>query len=103
MVFAATSRYAAVGTTELEIRLPDGTTRTVVHARRRLLPDPDAGATLVVHRAAAGDRLDLLAARHLGDAEAFWRICDANPGTRPRELLAEPGAAVRIPLPGVPG
>ncbi|SHN53018.1 Phage Tail Protein X [Geodermatophilus obscurus] len=103
MVFSPDSRYADVGTAELQIRLPDGTTRTVVHARRRLLPPPDAGATLAVHRAAAGDRLDLLAARYLGDPEGFWRICDANPVLRPRDLLAERGAAVRIPLPGMPG
>ena len=100
MVFDATSRYAGVGTAELRVPLPDGTTRTVVYARRRIVPDPDAGATLTVHRAAAGDRLDLLAARHLGDPEASWRICDANPVTRPREVLAEPGTPVRIPMPG---
>ena len=33
-----------------------------------------------------GDRLDLLAARLLGDAELWWRIADANPELDPEEL-----------------
>lgn len=32
------------------------------------------------------DRLDLLAARHLGRAERFWLLCDANDATDPFDL-----------------
>ena len=40
----------------------------------------------------AGDRLDNLAARYLGDPEQFWRLCDANGAMRPEELVANVGA-----------
>jgi hypothetical protein len=30
-----------------------------------------------------GDRLDNLAARYFGDAELYWRLCDANGAVRP--------------------
>ena len=33
-----------------------------------------------------GDRLDLLAARYLGDPTQFWRLCDATGALRPEEL-----------------
>jgi hypothetical protein len=48
-----------------------------------------------------GDRLDLIAARTLGDSEQFWRVCDANDAMDPHELTAEPGRAVRVPVPRV--
>jgi hypothetical protein len=52
----------------------------------------------------AGDRLDNLAARHLGDPQQYWRICDANRAVRPDELIETLGRALRITLPeGVPG
>lgn len=98
-MFAPTSRYAAVEDAELEVALPDGTTRTVAYKRRRFLPPIDAGTTVAVHRVAAGDRPDLLAHAYLGEATAFWRLCDANPVIRPSELVDEAGATFRVALP----
>jgi hypothetical protein len=46
-----------------------------------------------------GDRLDLIAARALGDAEHFWQVCDANNAMNPFDLTAEVGSTLRIPLP----
>ena len=46
-----------------------------------------------------GDRLDLITARTLGDPEQFWRVCDANDAMDPRELTAETGRALRVPVP----
>jgi nucleoid-associated protein YgaU len=46
-----------------------------------------------------GDRLDLIAARALGDPELFWRICDANNAMDPLELTAEPGRRLRVAIP----
>jgi phage tail protein X len=60
---------------------------------------PRAGGVpraVLQHRVAAGDRLDLLAARYFGDAQAGWRIADANPCLSPDELL-EPGRVLFIP------
>ncbi len=51
---------------------------------------------------AEGDRLDLLALRHLGDAHLAWRIVEANEGMKPEDLVATPGATLRIPA-GGPG
>ena len=48
-----------------------------------------------------GDRLDLIAARTLGDPEQFWRVCDANDAMNPVILTEEPGRTLRVPVPQV--
>lgn len=98
--FASTSRYYGIATAQL-IRA-DG--RTVVYVRRRFLPPPDHFAVLQTIAVVAGDRLDNLAAQHLGDPQQFWRICDANRAMLPEALVAEPGTLLVVTLPeGVPG
>lgn len=98
--FAPTSRYYGIPTAQL-IRA-DG--RTIVYVRRRFLPPPEHCAVLQRVVVAAGDRLDNLAAQHLGDPLQFWRICDANRAMLPEALVAEPGVLLAITLPeGVPG
>lgn len=52
--------------------------------------------TTTRHRVAAGERLDLIAARLLGDPHRFWRIADANP-TAGVDALEEPGRDLDIP------
>lgn len=59
----------------------------------RLRSRPPAGTT---HRVAAGERLDLIAARLLGDPHRYWRIADANP-TADVDALEEPGRDLEIP------
>jgi hypothetical protein len=99
-MFPATSRYAGVETTKLE--LPDG--REVVYLRRRFVPSPDRFALLQLYVVAPGDRLDNVTARFIGDPEQFWRIADANGALRPEELVERPGRPLRITLPeGLPG
>jgi nucleoid-associated protein YgaU len=44
----------------------------------------------------AGDRIDLLAERFLGDAELWWVIADANPQHMYYDYLPE-GIVLRIP------
>jgi hypothetical protein len=56
---------------------------------------PTAGAHLV----RLGERLDLIAAVTLGDAELSWMLADANAAMRPSQL-AQPGAALLIPAGG---
>jgi nucleoid-associated protein YgaU len=100
-VIDPTSRYAAtpVATTTV----PDGTggAREVRYLRRRLPPQPGSLSTLAQHVVTRGDRLDLIAARYLGDPAQFWRICDANLCAHPEELTAEDriGGTLRIPVP----
>ncbi|GAA2431318.1 hypothetical protein [Streptomyces macrosporus] len=96
--YPRTSRYhdAEIGVH----RMPDGT--EVRYAKRRLLPplpaDPDEDT--VVHTVSSGERPDQLAQRYFGDPSQWWRIADANPVLDPRELTAEPGRKIDIPLPG---
>jgi hypothetical protein len=98
--FPPNSRYH--GLPMATTTLSDG--RQVVYLRRRFVPRPEALALLYEVRVAQGDRLDNLAAAHLGDPELFWRICDANAAMRPDELTEEVGRELRITLSaGVPG
>lgn len=98
--FAPTSRYYGLPTAQLA--LPGG--RTVVFVTRRFLPPTENFAVLQTITIVAGDRLDNLAARYLGDAEQSWRLCDANGALLPEALVAQPGAQIDITLPeGVPG
>jgi hypothetical protein len=99
--FPPTSRYADVG---LDAWSPPDGSPPVPFLRRRLCPGPERFTTLYEVRVAEGDRRDLLAARHLGDPELWWRLADANGVVDPRLLAATVGARVRIALPeGVPG
>jgi hypothetical protein len=99
-LFPPESRYHGLSTATLE--RPDGT--VVVYLRRRFVPPPEQFADLLLHTVVEGDRLDLLAARYLGDPEAFWRLADANRALQPEELLVEVGRRLRVTLPaGIPG
>jgi hypothetical protein len=98
--FPPTSRYHGLETGQW-LR-PDG--RPVSYVRRRFVPQPDRFALLQRHTVAEGDRLDNLAARYLGDAQQYWRLCDANAALRPGALIETVGAELRITLPeGIPG
>lgn len=77
--------------------------REVAYKRRRFLPRDDELKVVAEITLAQGDRLDLLAARLLGDPEQFWRICDANASLNPFELAAEPGRVVLVAAPQLPG
>ena len=54
-------------------------------------PQPDD----IFHIVQAGDRIDLLAYRYLGDPTLWWIICDYNDIFLPLEV--ELGAVLRIP------
>jgi len=99
-LFPPNSRYHGIDTVMLET--PEG--KTIVHLRRRFVPSPERFALLQEHAVVQGDRLDNLAAQYLGDAEQFWRLCDANNALRPDELIETIGRRLRITLPeGIPG
>jgi hypothetical protein len=100
-MFSATSRYQGIATATHE--LPDG--RTVVYVLRRFLPQPEDLTPLGTHLVTSGerDRLDLVAAAELGDAELSWQVADANRAMDPDELTCVPGRRLRITLPaGLP-
>jgi hypothetical protein len=98
--FPPSSRYADTATAVLETR----DQRQIVYLRRRFVPPPERFSLLQEYTVVQGDRLDNLAARLIGDAELFWRLCDANGALRPCELTATPGRKLRVTLPeGIPG
>ncbi len=70
-MFFPGSRYEKAGTTT--ITKVDGT-----RVRVTKLPLPVQKPLLGFHRRLEGQRLDLIAARYLSDATAFWKLCDAN-------------------------
>jgi len=98
--FPPNSRYQGVDTAKLTTL--DG--RVIVFLRRRFIPPVEEHALLQLHTVVEGERLDVIAAKYLGDPELFWRICDANSVLRPADLTERPGLSVRISLPhGVAG
>lgn len=99
-MFSTRSRYAALATTTLVAA--DG--RTITYVRRRFLPQSTELDTLARVIVKEGDRLDLITARTLGDAEQYWRVCDANDTLHPKDLFDESttdggDSVVRIPVP----
>lgn len=97
-MFDPESRYADLETAVLVTR--DG--REVSYKRRRFLPQ---GARLTLLAEASlrdGERLDLVAARTLGEATQWWRVADANDAMNP-SALEVPGRTLRVPLPRIPG
>lgn len=94
-MFDHTSRYYLIETVFWDA--PDGT--RIAYKRRRFLPQPEDLQQLAEWPVEQGDRFDLVAARTLGDSQAFWRIADANRAMDPDELTAEPGRRLKIPMP----
>ena len=94
-MFEPTSRYYAIPTAVYVA--PDG--RESAYKRRRFPPRGAALPLLVEVVVGQGDRLDLIAARTLGDPEQFWRICDANDALNPADLTTPVGRTLRVPVP----
>ncbi len=104
------SRYARLAATPLSYT--DALGREIRYVPRRFLAPLTAFETLTTVAVKRGDRLDLIAARTLGAAEAWWRIAEANEALDPRTLtetpdpaqLTEQGSArpapkLRVPVP----
>ena len=80
VTFPTDSRYYASKT--LSYNAPNG--QPITYLARRFVPQPGAQnfATIATHTVKQGDRLDLLAAKYLGDPLTYWLICDANGAIR---------------------
>ncbi|NGZ08276.1 MAG: LysM domain-containing protein [Nitrospira sp. LK70] len=102
VTFPTDSRY--YGSSTLTYVTPTG--QSIAYLARRIVPQPGAPnfATVAKHRVRQGDRLDLIAAKYLGDPLIFWLICDANGAITPHDLVKTPGRILNITTPlGVPG
>jgi hypothetical protein len=94
-----TSRYHAVAVLTLPVVDPStGEVREIRYNGRRFIP-AESGPLLVEHPVGKGERLDHIAARHLGDPTQYWRIADAAAVIAPEELVRQPGSRVPITLP----
>lgn len=80
-MFSPNSRYARQ--TTYTATTADG--RQIVAVT---LPLPRQPALAGFHQARAGERLDLIAARYLGDPTRFWLLCDANNTPLPDALAS---------------
>src|SRR5262249_22722328 len=100
--FPTDSRY--YGFSALTSTTPGG--QQITYLARRIVPQPGSPnfATIATHIVHQGDRLDLIAAKYLGDPLMFWLICDANGAIRPDDLVETPGSVINLTTPlGVPG
>ncbi|MGH9606918.1 MAG: LysM peptidoglycan-binding domain-containing protein [Terracidiphilus sp.] len=88
------SRYYGSGVEQ--IALANGL--VVSYLSRRIVPRMTIYSRTQNYSVIAGDRLDNLAARFLGDPILFWMIADANGAEDGNELTAEPGRTILIPL-----
>lgn len=99
-LFASNSRYFGIATATLQ--KPGQPPMT--YLLRRFLPLASNFQVVQQHTVVAGERLDHIAARFLGDPTLFWRLCDANNAMRPDELVETVGLQLNITLPeGVTG
>ena len=73
--------------------------RKIMYKKRRFLPQTKDMNVIRQFKVVAGDRLDNISARVLGDPLQFWRICDANNVMNPLELTGQPGNEIRITAP----
>lgn len=96
-MFEHTSRYYPI-----ETAFWPGADGVVPYKRRRFLPQPESMQKLAEWPVAQSDRFDLIAARTLGDPQAYWQIADANRVMDPDELAATPGRKLVIPMPQPP-
>ncbi len=98
--FPPNSRYQATAI----VTLAQANQEPVAYLKRRFVPPADNFSVVQEHTVVQGDRLDNLAARYLGDAELYWRLCDANGALRPDALIETAGRRLAITLPeGMPG
>jgi hypothetical protein len=88
------SRYYGLGVEQ--ITLANGL--TVSYLSRRIIPQMSIYTQTQNYSVVAGDRVDNLAARFIGDPILFWMIVEANGVEDADSLTAVPGRTILIPL-----
>jgi hypothetical protein len=97
-MYDPSSRYYALETATLT----DPLGRQIPYTRRRLLPQGSSMATIGYLTILAGERVDLVAARALGDPLQYWQLCDANNAMNPFDLATR-GRVLRVGMPSGTG
>ena len=88
-MFLANSRYIKVATVETTTSTGE---QVAALKLRKLTPVAGEPQTVIF-----GERLDLIAHAHYGDATQFWHVADANTALDSRTLVEHPGANLSIP------
>lgn len=91
-MFGRSSRYYALDNSLYQEK--DG--HHILYKQRRMLPQGTTQPLLSLATTKPGDRLDLIAARTIGAADQYWRICDANNAMNPFDLIDENAGTLRI-------
>ena len=97
-MFESTSRYVRLESATLTTEKG----RVILYKKRRFLPQRDDMSVLQEVAVVAGDRLDHITSRTLGDPEQYWLICDANNAMYPPDLIdleKDPDKVLRISVP----
>lgn len=89
MSFSNDSKYKGVGTRV--VTSPEGRPVTIAEA-----PPREETATMGWHRWRQGQRLDLIAYRHLNGAGDWWRLPDHNNQMLPEATAGLPEMAVPV-------
>lgn len=71
----------------------------VTFVGRRIIPALERYRALERRRPESGSRIDDVAADAYGDAEQYWRICDANGDAEPALSTQPEGRLLVIPIP----
>ncbi|MDR0493411.1 MAG: hypothetical protein LBH74_07235 [Nitrososphaerota archaeon] len=74
--------------------------QVIRYKKRRFLPEGEKMELLQEVTVTAGDRLDSIAGRVLGDPEQFWHICDANNAMYPFDLVNKANSVLRVAIAG---
>ena len=93
--FTSTSRYYGIETAVFE----EQNDRKSTFVKRRFISQPDTFQLLQLHTVKEHERPDHIAHNFLGDAQQFWRICDANAVMHPNVLTNQQGSTIKITLP----
>ncbi|MEQ9364290.1 MAG: hypothetical protein RIF32_08615 [Leptospirales bacterium] len=94
-MFDEESRYFNLET----VKIKGADRREIAYKKRRFLPRGESLQTLAEVTIGAGDRLDQVSGRTLGNSEQFWQVADANNAMDPNSLTSTPGDRIRIPVP----
>jgi hypothetical protein len=93
--FPPTSRYSAVPVVTYD---PGHGKAAIPHLARRICPQVERFSAQYEIAIVESDRRDTLAARHIGEAELWWRLADANGVIDPRSLTDIAGSRIRVTL-----
>jgi len=88
-MFLDNSRYSQQPT--VEVTTHEGRTMLALKLRKLLSPGG------LPHTVQEHDRIDILAQQNYDDGTKFWHIADANTELQANDLVAEPGATLKLP------